>query len=473
MNKIGRRSFIGTLSAACAASLSVRAEEQPLLKIGVLSDPHVTADSATAKPLLKAFEYFATEGVGAVVIAGDICHDGRFEELENVVTAWRKAFPDGKNAQGGKVEPFFIFGNHDYHEASYLLGKAVNESDRANIIFYNKDKAWEMITGEARFPGEVFMREIGGIKFIGAHWGHQGPEVVEFFNRHSSEIPSDRPVIYVQHPHPRKTCYSGWAAGDNGSNRTALMKYPNLFAISGHSHTAVSFDDAIWQGGFCSMGGGALRGARGRRYEYNSALSKTARAAGEVRYMPPANVGKAWQVSIISIYPSRTLVSRRDVANDCEVIGEDWCLDFPYRHDPARPCRIAAAASAPEFPPSAQMSFAFRKGSIYPTKAPAKVLRIEFPCAKSTGPHSRVMDYRVEIFTADGADKITERLVSQEMTSFSEKRTLERPGWCAFGLSELPADTELSVRVTPINAGGRGGRPLVGRCRTAPAPAGG
>lgn len=465
MSRIGRRSFIGTLSAACAGSLAARAEERPLLKVGILSDPHVMANPATAEPLLKAFECFAAEGVGAVVIAGDICHDGRFEELENVVDAWRRAFPGGKNAQGGKVEPFFVFGNHDYHDASYQRGKAVDESERKNAIVCNKDKAWEMITGETRFPGEVFMHEIGGITFIGAHWRHQGQEVAEFLEKHRGEIPTDRPVIYVQHPHPRNTCYSGWAKGDDGSNRAALMKHPNLFAISGHSHTAISFDDAIWQGGFCSMGGGALRGARGRRYEYNSALSKAEVAAGKFKYMPPANIGKAWQLAIMSIYPSRTVVSRRDVANGGEVIGEDWCLEFPYRHDAEHPCRIAAAAAAPEFPAGAQIAFTVRKTRVYPSKAPAKVLRIEFPCAKSTGPHSRVMDYRVEVFAADGTTKIAERLVSQEMVSYAEKRMLASPGWCAFGLEELPAGKELAVRVTPANAGGRCGRPLEGRYR--------
>lgn len=460
MNKIGRRGFVGTLSAACAGTFAVCAQERPLLKVGVLSDPHVTSDPTTAEPLLKAFECFAAEGVEAVVIAGDICHNGRFAELENVVNAWRKAFPGGKNSFGGKVEPFFIFGNHDYHDASYQRGRTVDITDKRNLILYNKEKAWRMITGEDRFPGEVFMRRICGVTFIGAHWMHQGVEVAEFLEKHRSEIPADRPVIYVQHPHPRNTCYSGWAKGDDGTNRAALMKYPNLFAISGHSHTSISFDDAVWQGGFCSMGAGALRGARGRRYEYNYVLSKAEIAAGKFKYMPPANIGKAWQTAIMSIYPLRTVVSRWDVANGGEVIGEDWCLDFPYRHDVGRPCRIAAAAPAPEFPPMSRIDFRVGKERVYPSKASANVLRMKFPCAKSTGPHSRVMDYRVEVLAADGMKKIAERLVAQEMTSFAEKRTRAYPGWCAFGLDELPTGKDLLVRVTPINAGGRCGSPL-------------
>ena len=103
-----RRCFLGSLVAAVASPRWVRAGT-PLAKVGVRSDPHVSADPKTAAQLLKAFRRFAAEGVGTVVISGDVCEVGTLTELASVMNAWRTAFPDGKNALGQKVDPFFVW----------------------------------------------------------------------------------------------------------------------------------------------------------------------------------------------------------------------------------------------------------------------------------------------------------------------------------------------------------------------------
>ena len=57
----------------------------------------------------------------------------------------------------------FVWGNHDYRDASYQRGKAVSEDDKRNHILYNKDTAWKMVTGEEKMPGEVFIRKSHGL----------------------------------------------------------------------------------------------------------------------------------------------------------------------------------------------------------------------------------------------------------------------------------------------------------------------
>ena len=448
-----RRTFLGSFAAAVAAPQLLRAET-PLAKVGILSDTHVSVDPATVEPLLKAFRRFAAEGVGTVVISGDVCEVGTLAELALVMDAWRTAFPDGKNARGQTVDPVFVWGNHDYHEASYQRGKPVSDADKKNHILYNKDAAWKMVTGEEKMPGEIFIRKSHGLTFVGAHWKHQG-ELSAFLKEHTAEIPSDRPVIYVQHPHPKGTCFHGWASGDNGQNHAALMAHPNFFCVSGHSHTSVSFDDSLWLGGFAAMGAGSTRIVNGRRDVYNANIKK---GSSETRHMAAPPLGGAQQSSVLTVCRDRVVLSRYEHKYD-EPLGEDWDIPFPFPHDEAKPYFIAEAAAAPEFPSGAAIEVAQKDGFLFPAKTPERQVCLTFPSASSVGPHSRVMRYRVTVTKADGA-AVAERVVAQPLVCLSERRSLKASGMCAFGLDELPSGEKLVATVTPLNAGGKGGKSI-------------
>ena len=448
-----RRTFLGSLAAAVALPRRLRAET-PVAKVGILSDTHVSADPKTVEPLLKAFRRFAAEGVGTVVISGDVCDVGTLAELKSVMDAWHEAFPDGKNAQGMTVDPVFVWGNHDYHAASRLRGKPVTDEDRKNHILYNKDVAWKMVTGEERMPGEIFLKKSHGLVFIGAHWRQQN-EIGAFLKEHAAEIPSDRPVIYVQHPHPKDTCFHGWATYDNGKNHDILMAHPNFFCVSGHSHVSVSLDDSLWLGGFAAMGAGSSRIAGGRRDVYNTGVRKS---SGVTRHMSAPSSGGAQQSSILTVYRDHVVLSRYEHKYG-EPLGEDWDIPFPFPHDAAKPYFIAEAAAAPEFPAGAAIEVAQTDGFLFPDKTPEKQVQLTFPSASSVGPHSRVMRYRVVVAKSDGV-VVIERLVSPAFLCLSERRTLKEPAVCAFGLDELPRGEKLVATVTPLNAGSKGGKPI-------------
>ncbi len=177
--------------------------------------------------------------------------------------------------------------------------------------------------------------------------------------------------------------------------------------------------------------------------------------------MPPIPSGLGWQSTVLAIYPTRCVLSRFEHQFG-EPLGEDWELPFPLEHDAKSPYRIAAAASAPEFPDGAAVRIQETDGLLYPGKKPVRQVRVEFPCAVATGPHGRVIGYRVEVLRASDGEKVLERLVQQEGVTLSERRTRKHAGWCAFGLDELPANGRLTIRVTPLNAGGKPGRPIEG-----------
>ena len=453
---LSRKLFLTSLAAAgaelCRAGAS--SAEAPLLKLDVLSDSHVTDNPETAEPLRRIFRHMAAENVDVVLHAGDICELGTLTELAHVAAAWKEAFPGGKNAAGRPVTPFFVFGNHDYHSASYMRAKPVTDADRAAGILYNKDQAWRMIAGEA-FPGEVVLMEINGITFIGAHWAHDG-EMAEWFKKHP--LDANKPVFYVQHPHPGSTCFGGWAQKSVNS-REILLEHANLFSVSGHSHVTVSDDRGIWQGGFVSMGAGSARlTSVGRHKDCENGGFKPW-PEGVVLHMGGVQSGGAWQASIITVRPGRVEVARRDYRYG-EDIGEPWRLDFPFRHDKAAPYMVADAARAPQFRPGAAVAVKEGMGKRRPDHVKERQVHVSVPAAWSDGPHSRAVYYRFEVLDAATGNMLMQRKVIQDFLSLAEPRTCEKPGWCAFARDELPAGKALVFRVYPLNAAERAGRPL-------------
>lgn len=454
-----RRTFISSIIASFALRAKpVWAAERPLLKFGVISDCHVGFEPSSTWALRKELSWFCREGVRVVVNCGDVCHDGTLAELKNVTDAWKDCFPANKNAQGETVVPIFVWGNHDYHDASYMRNKPLTEEDVRQAILCNKDKAWEMVTGERKHPGEVFLRKVCGATFIGAHWACSDEVLKPWLDAHRAEIPTDRPVFFVQHPHPRGTCFGKWRESSESGNSATLLEHPNFFVMSGHSHISNSFDDAIWQGGFVSMAAGAASGACLRGCEYNVGVSAKS-PHGTVRHMPGADSGGSLQASIVMVYPSRVVVTRWDHRYG-EHVGEDWDIAYPFVHDAKSPWRIAAAAAAPEFPAGAAVTVERKNGMIYPSKQTVPQIHFTFPAASSVGPHSRVVDYRVRIVRAADGVPVIERLVAQRGLSLTEHRARGFEGWCVFGVEELPRGEKLVATVIPINAGGASGKPI-------------
>ena len=450
---ISRRLFLATFAAAgagCCGAAAVRSGK-PLLKVGALSDSHVTEDPATAEPLSRIFAHFAEEGVDAVVHAGDVCELGLLTEWAHVVDAWKKAFPNGLNKAGRPVTPFFVFGNHDYHDASYQRGKPISDEERAKAIIFNKDKAWRELTGEP-FPGEVFTKTICGVPFVGVHWKHER-DLAAWFDAHP--LDPERLAFYVQHPHPPGTCF----VGGGGKGLEAYLRYPNLFSISGHSHTTVSDDRGIWQGGFVSMGAGSARLVGGGRAGCDNMPVGKKPKPGAFFHTSVPKGPSAWQASIITVYSDHVEVDRREYRMG-EQLGAPWTLDFPFRHNKAKPFMVADAARAPQFPAGAVVEISERVGTRRPDKAKEAQIVLSVPSAAGDGPHARTFHYEFEVVDASTGAVVAVRRTLQEMVYYSEARALERKGWCAFAKYELPQGMPLRFRVTPCNAAGRKGSPL-------------
>lgn len=89
----------------------------PNIVIGILSDIHITGDSSV-DTFVHTLEYFRTQRVDGVIIAGDMADNGLLAQLHRVADAWFRVFPDNKGLDGKYTEKLFIYGNHDVQASS-------------------------------------------------------------------------------------------------------------------------------------------------------------------------------------------------------------------------------------------------------------------------------------------------------------------------------------------------------------------
>lgn len=246
---IDRREFLLASGLLALGGKSVFAAAAPKLRLGVISDIHLERRGLRDETYVygsdtvfrKTLRYFRDRKVDVVVIAGDMANLGTFEQLKLAADDWFEVFPDCKGADGERVEPFFIYGNHDVGQWG---GKGNVHADPAG--------SWKRAFGWDWSP--VYSRTVKGYTFVGAHWGHE-KEVGAYLDAHKAELAGTKPFFYVQHNH-----IGGTVKGSYGGDPAAspLAAFPNAVVLSGHSHWPLSDPGSVWQGAFTAIGTSSL-----------------------------------------------------------------------------------------------------------------------------------------------------------------------------------------------------------------------
>ncbi|MCQ2391416.1 MAG: metallophosphoesterase [Kiritimatiellae bacterium] len=430
---INRRFFIGGLASfasmglgrAFAAVPGMFTAGRPRLVFGVVSDVHISLNQGGKKikkgydlsHLEKAFAYFRDQGADAVVIAGDMAHNGLVEELQAVAGAWYRIFPNDRAPDGRTVERIFVFGNHDW--SGVKRGKSVYgahpEIVAAHAIATDPRKAWESCFHEPW--QEFFRKEVKGYSFVGAHWckgreqdgdcqGRDEHFIAGLADRYAAikgKIDPSIPFFHVQHPHPRGTVHGDVWGQDDGQTTAILSDFPNAISFSGHSHSSLLDEKFIWQGGFTSIGTATLRNvgagnlSGGLPYGCENAAGRDKKLESE-KVMPIFDRFQGKQGQLVRVFDDRVVISRRDFVTDV-ALADDVVVPLPVAKN--RPFAFASrksAATAPEFPAGAALSFgrveAKRRGA--KKQDPVQpCVEIGIPCANAN-PASRPMGYRVE-----------------------------------------------------------------------------
>ena len=200
---ITRRSFFGrTLAAfggivaadAFGAGESVGAR----LRFGVVSDVHIGGKPDAVATLEKVLRWFAAENVDAVLCPGDIAHSGLIDELEKFAGVWYRVFPDGKAADGHKVELMIATGNHDVDAWGGRWKNFTDEQMLAQRFNYrdNPEKVWQRLFGQKWEV--IWRREVKGYTFIGSQWSSLRPPIEEYMRSNAASFDKTKPFFFCQ-----------------------------------------------------------------------------------------------------------------------------------------------------------------------------------------------------------------------------------------------------------------------------------
>ena len=464
---VSRRFFLagaGALGAfsGCRMMPSFGCFGKPRVKFGVVSDVHVRIGEDALTPMKShdtttlehTFTWFRDQGVDAVMIAGDMADLGLVKELEAVAKTWWKVFPNDKAPDGRTVTRLFVTGNHDWEGFTYssayikkIFSKLSADELKKEYLRTNYKANWERIWKEEFKP--VWMKEVKGYKFVGAHWVAdrcRGAEergivgVEEFFAQHAKEFDPCQPFFYFQHPHPKNTvCGPKQWGQDDGRSARALTPFSNAIAFSGHSHTPLTDEQDIWQGAFTSIGTASLR------------------------YSGPYD---ARQGMLVSVCNDHVRIERREFIRD-NSLGDDWVIPLPAAE--AKPFAFQTRAKvlgAPAFAEGAQVSLVCDRAALVPEKPKPNqkqtkgLFKLKFPTA--TAAKARANRYDIQMVNRVGQvirEELGLRAPDYAYEPTHKLRTTPVEKKIAF--SAVPAGTtEVGFLVTPVSAHGERGVPL-------------
>ncbi len=466
---MNRRQFVQGMvtTATVAATGTVNAVAAELaddpdvkLRVGVVSDVHIAIGAEMSWNNTEVWEktlvWYRDQKVDAVVAAGDLADYGQVDQLQNFANSWYKVFPDDKAPDGRHVEKVFVYGNHDMEGWAYGTQNKpdLHARRQEHAIFKDPAAAWEQCFHEKFQP--IYAKTVKGYTFIGTHWGNEGA-LGEFMEGIKSNLDPNLPFFYTQHPHPGNTCYGPWAWGNDGGKATrALNPFPNCIALTGHSHYSLNDESGIWQGAFTSIGTSSLRYVAPREGRENA--SECSAAGSQMQAVPHA----APQGMLLTVYKDRIVIAKRDFVND-EPVAEDWIIPLPInglQPYEFKKRKAEAAANPPAFAPNAANEIKIEqivgknRGGV---ETPQVV--ITFPTAFAGG---MTFDYevRAELFSYDVTRIFSAMRVYSKNYQMAPRHQVPTAN-CIFSLNELPKQVPLHFTITPIDAFGNRGLPIM------------
>lgn len=445
----------------------------PRMKLGVISDVHIGGRKEAVDNLEKALRWLDAQKVDAVAVTGDTAHDGAIQELEAFAETWNRVFPNRRAADGRAVELLIVTGNH---EIGLWKGrwKGYSEARMRECAFEyadNPTRTWKRLFGEKWEL--VWKKEVKGVTFFGSQWMTLNPPVEEFLKEEAAKLDSSRPFFFLQHPHPKGTCYADnrkftTGAYDKGAATRALSAFPNAVAISGHSHMTLADERSVWQGAFTSIGAGCLHEG-GYSFDYEN-VSAFWHPCHKKHLMKPLGGKPEWGgdpvgacFSLYEVHDDHLVVHRRSLRFDCP-LGPAWVIPVPAKvggqFDFVRQKGMAGAA--PEFASGVAVVVEFcpdgheLEGVSFVGRP---CIRVSFPSARQRPSGRRVFEY---VVTAEGEDgRKFARTVLASGAGLPPERG-ELSGECLFLPEELPG-RNIVFTVVPRDCFGCAGKSVRSR----------
>ncbi len=234
-----------------AAAAEDAAAFVPVMRFVASSDTHVRDDSDMTRDRIgkmMALAYAKADAdpnyqnVDALLVAGDLTHDGTKTEFEKFQTAINAAL---------RPETAFlavVAKNHDGYELSREQLRAFYQSLSGN------DADFHTVIGGFHFIGvSVSPNKAAHYDAKQLSWLKQQLDIAV------ADTP-DKPVFVTHHEHNTETVYGssvyeGWGVP---YFKAILNRYPQVVDFSGHSHFPLNDPRSVWQGKFTAIGTGAI-----------------------------------------------------------------------------------------------------------------------------------------------------------------------------------------------------------------------
>ena len=397
--------ILAVLSGIAFGPAGLTAAEEPILRVGIMTDTHIGLTAESCAHVRKAFELVRAQKVDLVAHLGDIANDHSPSGYRHYRRIFNEVFPEPRPAE------LFVFAIHDLRGFRGTAEEAYKVVEK-EIGARNSAYAKLVLKG---YPFLVF---------------RQNPDLKRYeaeIARAEKEFPG-KPIFVLTHEPPFDTTYHSIFWGSR-KLRPILEKHPRVVQFTGHAHSSVRDERNIWQGKFTNISAGCL--------QHWDGMLAGARARSK----------KSDGMLLLEVYPEKLVIRRFEYLTGREYgAARRWVVPLPFdeKTAPYAPERRSASLPVPEFAPGASLKCAFETAG----------LRVRYPEA-SDG----VAEYRIGIEKAGPDGKWIPLARCDQFSGFylnappKEWNILLNRGYFESG-------KQYRVTVAPMGFGRRYGKPL-------------
>lgn len=415
---LSRRPFLKLLLAAGAMPrVWASSDESPLLRVGIMTDTHVTPKRKSFERVEKAYALFRRKDVNVIVNCGDIANAFFPEAYKTYCEVRRAAYPDRTKAP----DELYVWANHDTMNWPGKSSKGHPE-------------AFAEVKRLLQIPNEAYDERVyAGFTFLVVPQWLDRQRYESMLDRACAANP-DRPVFVFDHVPPRATTDNSRHWGD-AYRREVLSRHPQVINITGHAHGSLRNEQNIWQGAFTNVSAGCLTYFDGE-------------------YVGTADNGNGQNhaVLVMELFANRAVFRRYSLIDGSEIGSEaPWTVVWP--HDPQKaayaPANAARRHAAPAFPEKASLS-------VCPSGAG---LSVSWPRVETDGD---VHFYRLELARRE-ASGAWRTFAVREVRGDFWKEPAERRATLTDTLDAgyFQAGGPVRLTVAPVDFWNTAGRPLV------------
>ena len=392
--------------------------EEPLFRVGFVSDTHVEKTEESCLLTKLAFELFKAKNVDLMVNLGDLAN----YHYKEAYALYRRAYNE---AFGENPPPQLIL--YAYHDM---------KRDRDGV--HDWTSAMQEFKEDMQIANDPYdLYVLKGHPFL------VFPECADM-ERYENEIKEairrfpGKPVFVLDHIPVYDTVADSrmrHIKEKRLERRRILDRHPQVVHISGHIHVSLRNELNIWQGGFTAVNVATLKSWSGRIVN---------------NYAPGSK--KCDEVMLMEVFSDRIVFRRFSVSDGSEIRPDrPWCIPLPFSPGsaPYNIERRRPLSQAPVFPSGSEINVSFEG-------RPFKQMTLEFDEAEH--PDGCYL-YRVELSRKDASGRYVPIGFKETYGDFYMK---DRTGHAAvsFDAGYFDAAGEYQVTIVPIDFFGNEGEPL-------------